>query len=262
MLTAAALLLCYAATIRGMAGQWWNDEDMGHGFAVPLVVAWIVYRERSQWLPRVESPSNWGWALLAAGAGMHFVSMVGAGLFAGSLALLTSLTGALVLAGGFALLKALRFPLLVSLCMLPKLAVVYNQVTLPMQLLASRMAETILLTAGAAVRRSGNILEVSGHRISVAEACNGVRYLLPLIFLALVFGYVESSRTWLRLLLVTAAIPLAIVANALRVAGSAWRPALAEGTPHAILGLAIFVVCLGALAALGKLPGGSLRHAD
>ena len=262
LLTAAALFLCYAATLRGMAEQWLNDEDMGHGFAVPVAVAWIVYRERNRWMPVNADASNWGWAVLVAGAAMHFVSVVGAGLFAGSLALLMSAAGAVVCFGGLALLKALRFPLLVSLCMLPKLAVVYNQATLPMQLLASRIAEAMMLTAGAAVRRSGNILDVGGHQISVAEACNGVRYMLPLIFLALVFGYLESSRPWLRLALVMAAIPLAIFANALRVAGSAWSPVLAEETPHAMFGWGIFVPCLGALAALGKLPGGSVRHAD
>lgn len=263
VLTALALLICYRSTLHGMANQWWTDEDMGHGFAVPFVVGWVVLRERDCWSALAKAPSNWGWMALLAGAGLQFISMVGAGLFAGSIAFLLSVIGVVVCFGGFALLKAWRFPLLLSLFMLPKLAVVYNQATLPLQLLASRLAEFLLLTAGAAVRRSGNIIEIGGHQISVAEACSGVRYLLPLIFLALVIGYLAEVRTWFRLALVAAAIPLAIIANAVRVAGSAWIPALAEGTPHAVFGWLVFVVCLCVLWGLSCLPAGAgARHAD
>jgi len=249
---AAALLICYASTLAGMADQWMTDEDMGHGFAVPFVVGWVVMREKDNWIGSAQSPSHWGWLVLLAGAGMQFVSMVGAGLFAGSVALLISAAGLVVTLGGFGLLRAWAFPLLLSVCMLPKLAVVYNQVTLPLQLFASKAAAYMLLMLGAAVRRSGNILEIGGHQISVAEACSGIRYLLPLVFLSLVIGYLASSKLWLRIALVATSVPLAIFANAVRVAGSAWSPTLAEGTPHALMGLVIFMLCLAALAGLSR----------
>ena len=72
-LAALALLLCYASTLRGMFDQWWNDEDMSHGFAVPLVVAWIVWRERARWLNLPVSPTWWGFLFLAAAAAMELI---------------------------------------------------------------------------------------------------------------------------------------------------------------------------------------------
>src|SRR5579871_769401 len=217
-LSALILLAGYSATLRGMFQQWMTDEDMGHGFIVPFVILWIVWRERKRWQALPVNPSWWGLAILLFGAAMQLISALGAGLFAGSVGFLISVAGAIVCLGGFAWLRVWAFPLALSIFMLPKLAIVYNQATLPMQLMASRMAAAILTGAGLAVIREGNILDVGGHQILVAEACNGIRYLLPLGFIAVLFGYLSDSRVWMRLVLLLAAVPIAIVANALRVA--------------------------------------------
>ena len=127
--------------------------------------------------------------------------------------------------------------------MLPKLAIVYNQATLPLQLMASRLAATILTTLGAGVIRDGNVLQVGDYRVAVAEACNGIRYLLPLAFTGVVFAYLADPKPWMRIAVLLGAIPLAIGANAVRVAASAWVPVLSTGTPHATLGWAIFAAC-------------------
>ena len=242
--TVLVLMVCYAPTLRGMFDQWSTDEDMSHGFLVPLVVLWIVWRERARWRALPMTPSWWGFAILAAAAGVQALGAIGAGLFASSVAFLFSVTGAVVCLGGFGLLRAWTFPLLLALFMLPKLAIVYNQATLPLQLTASRMAASMLTVARIGVVREGNILDVAGRRISVAEACNGIRYLLPLCFTAIVLAYLADTKVWMRVALLAAAIPIAILANALRVAASAAVPGLEAGTPHEVSGVIIFVLCL------------------
>jgi exosortase len=251
--TAVTLAVCYASVLRGMFDQWSTDEDMSHGFLVPLVILWIVWREGARWRTLPPQPSAWGLVPLAAGAMLQVASALGAGLFAGSLAFLISVTGAVLCFGGLPLLRAWAFPLLLALFMLPKLAVVYNLATLPLQLIASKMAAGILTAARIGVIREGNILDVGGHRIFVAEACNGIRYLLSLGFMAVVFAYVAGVKPWMRVALLAAAVPLAIVANAIRVAASGWMPALDAGTPHAVSGWLLFVFCLATLGLLQKL---------
>jgi exosortase len=241
-----ALVACYAPTLRGMFEQWSNDEDMSHGFLVPIVILWVLWRERERWRAVHAEPNVWGFALLAAAAGVQFAGVLGAGLFAGSVALLLSVSGA-VLCLGLTRLRALAFPLILAVFMLPKLAVVYNQVTLPLQLLASRIAAGILTFAGIGVIREGNILDVSGHRVAVVEACNGIRYLLSLGFMAVVFAYLSDSKPWMRLVLLGAAVPVAILANAVRVAAAGWLPSLEGGVPHAVCGVFIFVLCVASL---------------
>ena len=147
---------------------------------------------------------------------MQLVAALGVGLFAGSVAFLLSVVGAVL-----------------ALFMLPKLALVYNQATLPLQLLASRMAAGILTAVGIGVIREGNILDVAGHRVSVVEACNGIRYLLSLGFMAVVFAYLSDTKLWMRMALLAAA--------------AAWLPSLDAGTPHAISGGFLFVLCLATL---------------
>jgi exosortase len=249
-LASLALVLCYASTLGGMVHQWWTDEDMGHGFLVPFVIAWIIWRERGRWKTLPVQPSQWGFVVLALAAALQVAATLGAGLFAASLAFVLSVTGLVVCLLGFAWLRIWAFPLLLTLFMLPKLAIVYNQITLPLQLLATQLAGGMLSTAGFAVSRQGNILNVAGHSISVVEACDGIRYLLPLAFLALVFAYAAGAKWWMRVALLAAAIPTAIIANALRVAFSGLSPKLTEGTPHALLGTFIFLLCLGLIAAI------------
>ena len=251
--TAAALAICYAPVIAGMFDQWSHDEDMGHGFVVPIVIFWIVWKERNRWMALCTKPSWWGIALLVVAACVQFMSVMGAGLFAGSVALVLSVAGAVLCLGGFAFLCTWTFPFLLALFMLPKLAILYNQVTLPLQLLASRLAEIMLWAGGASVIRDGNIIDVGGHRIAVAEACNGIRYLLSLGFVAVVFAYLSDAKPWMRVALLAAAIPVAILANAVRVAASASVPALDAGAPHAFSGWLVFVVCLAMLVIVRRL---------
>ena len=249
-ITILLLLACYASTLRGMFGQWMSDEDMSHGAVVPLVILWIVWRERERWRRLPLRPSAWGFALLLAGAAMHVAGVLGVGLFVSSVALLVSAAGAVVCLGGFGLLRSWTFPFLLALFMLPKLAIVYNQVTLPLQLLASKLAAAMLTTSGVGVIREGNILDVHGHRVAVAEACNGIRFLLPLGFVAVLFAYLADPKPWMRVAVLAATVPLAIVSNAFRVAASAWQPSLDSGTPHQVLGWVIFTLTLGMLLPL------------
>jgi exosortase len=101
--------------------------------------------------------------------------------------------------------------------------------------------------------REGNILDVGGHRVAVVEACDGIRYLLSLGFMAVVFAYLSDSKPWMRWALLAAAVPVAIVANAVRVAAAGWLPSLETGVPHAVCGCFIFVLCLAALMLLRQL---------
>lgn len=265
VLALLALAACYTGVITGMIQQWSNDEDMGHGFFVPFVAAWIIWRKRERWQNDQSRPSNWGFLILTAGALLQILSALGAGLFAGSVSLLVSLIGLVVAIWGFERLRSWAFPLLLLVFMLPKLAIVYNQVTLPLQLLASRLAAGMLTASGFGVIREGNILDVGGHKIAVAEACSGIRFLLPLAFMATVFGYFTDPRAWMRLVLMAAAVPIAIVANGLRVAMAGAWPYFAEGTPHEVSGLIIFVACLATLPAARLLAGAAhqrlIRHA-
>src|SRR5713101_286072 len=103
LLCSALIIICYAPTLRAMFDQWWTDEDMGHGFVVPVVILWIVWRERLRWPTLPMQESAWGFMVLAVGAMLQLMGALGAGLFAGSVAFLITIAGAVLCFGGIPL---------------------------------------------------------------------------------------------------------------------------------------------------------------
>jgi exosortase len=176
-------------------------------------------------------------------------------------ALLISSVAVVILLGGFDLFRRWTFPFVLSLFMVPKLAIVYNQGTLPLQLMASRLAAWLLWVTGFGVSRQGNILEIHGRQIFVAEACNGLRYLLPLAFIAMLLGYLSGVKPWARWVLFLASVPVAVLANALRVALVGVAPALGVGALHEATGLLVFAIAVVPLFAVSRFfrrfPAGS-----
>jgi len=162
--------------------------------------------------------------------------------------------GLLLVVGGTKLVRALAFPLLLLPFMIPIPAVIYNQITFPLQLFASRVAETVLGWLGIPVLRDGNILELASQKLSVAEACSGIRSLLSLSFLSLVYSYFFDKRIWMRWVLLVCTIPIAILANSGRVTItgilSEYDAELAHGFFHSLEGWIIFVIALAMLIAL------------
>jgi exosortase len=132
--------------------------------------------------------------------------------------------------------------------------VIYNQITFPLQLLASRVAEDAISILQIPIIREGNVLELASQKLNVVEACSGIRSLLTLTFLSLVYGYFCEKRTWIRVALFLSTIPIAIVANSGRVTLTGviaqFKPELAEGLFHEVQGWVIFMVAFAILAVL------------
>ncbi len=248
---AVAVGVCYAPVISRLADDWLHDENVSHGVFVPIVAAYIVWQEREKLLAAKWSPHWLGLAVIL-GAGLQlYVATLGVELFLARTALVFTIIGIVLYLGGFEVLKRLAFPLFLLFFMIPLPAVIYNQITFPLQLLASRLAEHSLGFVGIPVLREGNILETPHQRLSVVEACSGIRSLLSLSFLALVYGYFFERRQWLRVVLLVATVPIAIAANAFRVTLTGvlgeYDESLAEGAFHLFEGWVVFVVALGLL---------------
>ena len=128
------------------------------------------------------------WLLLAA-VFVLFMGVYGAELFLSRLSLVMLLAGIVWTLCGRAMLRELRFAILVLLLAIPIPAVIFNQITFPLQLLASRMASAILPLFGVPVLRDGNIIQLASMELEVAEACSGIRSLMSLFAVAIFYGY-------------------------------------------------------------------------
>jgi exosortase len=254
---AVLLFACYAPVLYALAHQWATDDDMGHGFFVPLVAGYIAWQRRSEIAAVKPVPNYWGLVIVLLGAIQMMLGTLGAQIFIARTAFLVSLAGAVLFLGGTRIFKILAFPLFLLCFMFPLPAIIYAQITLPLQLFASRVAEAILSLVGIPVLRDGNVLELASQKLSVVEACSGIRSLISLSFLSLVYAYFFDSKVWMRWVLLAATIPIAIAANAIRVTLtgviSEYRADLAHGFFHTMEGWVLFLVALVLLAVVHQL---------
>jgi exosortase len=250
----ALLILGTLPILKHLVEQWATDEDVNHGFLVPVVAAWIAWGRRERILALKLEPSWWGLGVIAWGMAQSYLGWIGAEQFLQRSSFLILLVGVLLTMGGKALVRELAFPLLLLPFMIPIPAVIYNALTFPLQLFASRVAEWSLDLLGYPVLRDGNILELASQKLSVAEACSGIRSLLSLTFLSLVYAYFFDTRVWMRWVLLLATVPIAIIANAGRVTItgilSEINPELAHGFFHELEGWVIFVIAFVLLLGL------------
>ena len=259
----ALLIVCYAPILYRLGRQWANDEDMGHGFFVPIVALYIVWQRRATLATLKPEPNYWGLVLIAWGAAQMMLGTLGVELFLARTSFLISLVGVIWFLLGTKILRALAFPLCLLVFMIPIPAIVYSRITLPLQMFASRVAESVLGMVGIPVLRDGNVLELASQKLSVAEACSGIRSLLSLSFLSLVYAYFFDSKVWMRGVLLAATIPIAIAANAARVSVtgilSEFRTDLAQGLFHLLEGWVLFLIALALLVAVHKIVNGFYR---
>ena len=255
----ALLVICYAPILYRMGVQWANDENMGHGFFVPVIAGYIVWQRRAALLATPRQPNGWGLALVIWAALQALVATLGAELFTARLAFLIALFGTILYLGGTRWIKTLLFPLMLLLFMIPIPAIIYAALTLRLQTLASQLGELMIGWMGIPVLRAGNTLQLPSQTLDIAEACSGIRSLLSLGFLSLVYAYFTDKRVWIRWALLLATVPIAIGANGIRVAItgllSEINTELARGAYHEAEGYIVFVVALIALIITHRLLG-------
>ena len=249
---ASGVLWLYAAVVPGLVRQWANDEDYSHGFFVVPLAAYFVWERRHQLQQAAPRPSALGLALLVGSLLCFVAGQFGSELFLSRVSLIGVLAGLVLFLAGWQHLRLLTFPLAFLLLMVPIPEILFNRIAFPLQILASQVGEVVMSAGGVPVMREGNVLMLPNRTLEVAEACSGIRSLMSLVLLAIVLGYFTERRVWARVLVVLAAVPIAVFANAVRVAGtglaSYWiSPAAADGFFHTFSGWLTFVVALAGL---------------
>jgi len=242
----------YYHVLGKLVTDWWQIPDFSHGFLVPIFAAYLLWEKRSTLLATKISPSWNGIAVMVLGLVVLLLGVYGSELFLSRVSLVILLAGLTLCFGGRQLLKELRFALLVLLLAIPIPAIIFNQITFPLQLLASRLASDLLPLFAVPVLREGNVIVLPMMKLEVAEACSGIRSLMSLFTLAVFYGYFMEKSVWRRVALIVASIPIAIAANALRILGTGlcvqyWDPDKAMGFFHEFSGWVIFLgsrVCL------------------
>ena len=280
ILVAAALVFVYWSVLLRLGRFWWEDENYSHGLLVPFIVGYIIWGERERLARLAGRPSVlWGGAGVVCALLALWAGTAGAELFVQRTSLILLLAGVVVYFWGFRLLRAVFVPLLLLALAIPIPTIVFNKVAFPLQLFASKCAVWAMRQFDIPVLRDGNVIELmplgsaTTKKLEVVEACSGIRSLMTLVTLAVVFAYFthpdrddkgdgdkgRSRYAYLRAaLIVVAAVPIAIITNAARVSGTGvlshyYGTEVADGFFHSFSGWVVYVVAFLLLFGFGWL---------
>jgi exosortase len=246
---AACFVILYYQVIASLVSNWWDNDNYSHGFLIVPIALYFAWERRAALKKAEKAPSLLGLAVVAISLAMLIAGTLGSELFLPRVSMLGILAGAILFLFGWNHLKILILPIAFLLLMIPIPAIIFNQIVFPLQLLASRFGESAILICQIPVLREGNVIHLANTSLEVAEACSGIRSLITLLTMGIMYGYLLESRLWARILLTAATIPIAIIANGIRVAGTGvaahfYGAEAAEGFAHTFSGWIIFVVAL------------------
>ena len=250
------ILLLMAIVYRGVLGRlvqnWWNDPNYSHGFLVPLFAGFVLWRRKKSLSEVPLRPSPMGLLIIAASLLELMLGIWGVELFLSRTSFIFLLAGLVIYFYGWKMFSRVLFPWAVLFLMIPIPAIIFNQIALPLQFLASRLSTALLGFLGVPVLREGNVIRLASMSLEVVEACSGIRSLLSLVTLAIMYGYLFERKPWVRMTLACAAVPIAVAANGLRIMGTGllgqyWDPDKAQGFFHEFSGVLIFALSMAML---------------
>ncbi len=257
---AVAVLLAYGHFLLWMVDWWWRSQYYGHGFLIPIISGYLIWRQRESLrkLPREHfSP---GLTIIIASLLVHLGATLGDIHFLSGFALVGTIFGLVVWIGGRQWGWALAFPTGFLLFMVPLDRLLVDQLAQPLQVFSARMAGGVVAAIGTDVIIEGTLIHTPIYTFEVAIPCSGLKSTIAMTALAALFAYLVVAPPWKRLFLFAAAFPVALLANAARifatvVLGTTLSPALAEGFFHSISGILVFLLGLSGLFGVGRLLG-------
>ena len=256
----AAFLLCYWSVLSKLIYDWGHDDNYSHGFLIVPLAAYFAWERRVALAAAPRQPSGWGLTVILVSLLLLIAGTLGAELFLTRISIIALIAGSVLFVLGPAALRVLAFPIGFLILMVPPPAIIFNQIAFPLQLLASRFGEATLQSFSIPVLREGNVITLANTQLEVAEACSGIRSLVSLLTLGIVYGYFADRRPLVRAVIALSTIPIAIVANGLRVAGTGiaahyYGPQVAEGFFHTFSGWLVFVASFSILFVVVRVIG-------
>ncbi|MBM3317276.1 MAG: exosortase/archaeosortase family protein [Candidatus Eisenbacteria bacterium] len=256
----AILAIGYGPVVVEMVRDWARDANYHHGFLIPLVSGYLIWRGRGR-LRRAESaPSILGLAGALAAAALFVLGSAGAEVFTQRISLLLLLGSLVLFLHGRHHLRLVAFPLAFLLFAVPLPYLIYYGLTGPLQAFAAKCAIWGLRLVGVQALAEGNMIHLANTSLEVAEACSGIRSLYAFLAVGALVAHYTPLPLWGRLAIFLSTIPLSVAGNAVRVWGSGMGacmvgPEATTGTLHELFGLLVFVVSLVLFLIIKKVAG-------
>lgn len=244
----AVMLLAFYSSVLRLTETWFTREEYSHGVLIPLIAAFLIWQRRDE-IARAKFTGSWaGVALVLLGCALKIIGDVGLFYILQQYSLLITLYGLVLALVGWRTFKLLAVPLLVLLFMIPLPEFLLQNLSARLQLVSSQIGVLVIKAFGISVFVEGNVIDLGGYQLQVAEACSGLRYLFPLMTLGFMMAYLFKAAMWKRVLLFVSSIPLTVLMNSFRIGVIGvlvehYGIAMAEGFLHDFEGWVVFMAC-------------------
>jgi exosortase len=216
VLLASCLCWAYWPMFVTIAERWAHEPQYSHGYFVPLFAGFLLWHRR-QLCPQPFQGSPRGAFLVGAGALLYLGGTYFHFPWIHAVSLLPTVFGAFLLLGGMAAVRW-AWPAIAFLgFMLPLPYQVETSLAHPLQQLATEVSRVVLVLLGFQATADGNIITVGDSEILVAQACGGLSMCLTFIALAVGCALVIRRPLLDRIVLILSAIPIALIANVIRI---------------------------------------------
>jgi len=265
-----ATFLPFARVLGELYSIWNLKPEYSHGVIIPFLSAILIWRRREELRAEPFEGSWTGVALIAVGLILRWIGEFTTLRTVEHYAFLIVLYGAVLALIGPALFRRMWLPLMLLIFAMPLPSIFDNALSLQLQRLSSVLGVLVIRLAGVSVLLEGNVIDLGNYKLEVAEACSGLRYLLPLMTLAFILAYLYKAPMWKRAIVFFSSIPITVVMNSLRIGFigitvDRWGVSMAEGTLHDFEGWIVFMFSTAAVVGVAVLlakirPSEARRH--
>jgi exosortase D (VPLPA-CTERM-specific) len=250
----ALLFLAYWGGLAELVHRWDTQEEYSHGFFIPLISLWLLWRRRSALRQSFGPPSWVGLLLVAIASGLLVLGELTAIYLLIQFGFMIGLIGLVLVLGGLPLLRVAFLPIAFLLFAIPLPYFIDAALSWRLQLVSSQLGAGFLKLVGVPVYIEGNVIDLGFYKLQVVDACSGLRYLYPLLSLGFLMGYMYQAALWKRAVVFLSTIPITVLMNSLRIAivgllVERWGSGMADGFLHYFEGWVIFMACLALLLA-------------
>lgn len=248
-----ALVLVFQNTFAYLYAVW-HREEYSHGFLIPLVSGYLLWQRRRLFEQATLRGSWAGVAIAAAGIAIYFVGAVASITTVDTYALVIVVLGTALALTGWQAFRIALVPLALLFLMNPIPNFFYYNLSAELQLISSQLGVALMRLCGVSVFLEGNVIDLGGYQLQVAEACSGLRYLFPLMTLGVIMAYLLRGAAWMRWLLFLSTVPITVLMNSVRIGVigvlvDRYGVAQAQGFLHLFEGWVVFMICLLLLVA-------------
>jgi exosortase D (VPLPA-CTERM-specific) len=252
LITALAIAFLFFDGLELMVSYWSNREEYSHGFLIPVITLYLIW-QRSDQIRELSFTGSWlAIPVVAAGLFLYFLGELSTVYTIIQYAFLVVLYGLVWALVGTRVFKIIAIPLLLLVFMVPFPNFIYNNLSSKLQLISSEIGVAVIRLFGISVFLEGNVIDLGSYKLQVVEACNGLRYLFPLMTLGFIVAYFYHAALWKRVVIFLSTMPITILMNSFRIGVIGvmvdnWGQGMAEGFLHDFEGWVIFMACFGIL---------------